>query len=499
MDALDNERLEQLVHIARSKATQTLQFVERAKHERFIVELSSEELLIGGPAEGPSHVHVGFPFPLASVPMDTPGVSLQYFLRGAPVRKAQREFLSETLQFPIVEVDSLPVQQGTPLYVDPYTFIGDGFLGLYFRDAIVGKKCPVFSRSHMHMSNVEEAFPLTAVHIPEQGFVVMPDLIDTHLATTLASLQGAKGTNATIALVGRNMLVNMREQLVYWVPREDPLLMNKNIQDYMDDCLAPFTATRPSEPTKKLPHDATHVLMNALSSTTAKDLSPKLFADICTTLLDEGAEHITISTGIAGNGKDIDWCRAFETYLRDPRVELRDFTNLSEMTEYMRRNVTLGITADTSVSHLLNYLGIPNFVICREDFYDVRSLQSLAGSSPLGFTRYHSLQLPLILSKERNDSQIVSAIAQTISSTPKAQDTTYYESLLAEVKLHATENVCRELERQHECFLQEAKYLQYSPRKLIDNVLRQNADNAKFLVHAAYRLSPAYKLAKGEQ
>lgn len=494
---LDVQRLETLARTAQGHADARMDELRliAAEGRTVFTELSPDELALVTPGAGASAINIGFPFPLASVPWEVPGAQVQYFLRGEAVRREQRTYLCERLGLDLETSDrgqflerTASLQQGRPpVYVDPYTFIGDGFIGLYFRDSLVGR-CPVFTRSHRHMDALEDARPLQQAATAKGSFMVMPDLVDTHLETTLGLLEGLRGTDTAVALVGRNMLIDMRTGAASWLPIADPLLRAKNIEDYMDECLEPYTAARPPEPPRTIPRAHDWVFVNALSSATEKDLAPQFVADVCRALLDAGTSRIGVSTGIAGNGKDDEWCAAFRRYDGDRRIELCDFKSLSEMTRYFQQGVTLGVTADTSVSHLLNHLSIPNFVIGRERFWDSRSKQSLAGSSPLGFTRYHNFQFPFVLREGREDDVIGAVIGVLKRPAPPA-DVTAYDAALAQVKEDPSAAAC--LARLHDGLAARAPYLAYDPRSIVEHV-----PDAGHLIHSAYRISPAYKMAR---
>jgi hypothetical protein len=73
----------------------------------------------------------------------------------------------------------------------------------------------------------------------------------------------------------------------------------------------------------------------------------------------------------------------------------------------------LGITADTSIAHLFNYLGLTNITFFNLNRCDLKSPQSLSSDSPLGFCRYGSTQYPALLNYGSQDRLIKGVLKAT--------------------------------------------------------------------------------------
>jgi len=499
---------------------------------------------------------VGFPFPIFSERMPKElcnknvsrlGISARLHLRGEPLRKEQRAWIKQFLQsissdFEWHEIENLGEFRrmvrstlsghGSWVYVDSYTYIGDGIIGLYFLDSFTAQRKPtnisVVSDAFIHMKkffDTHEKTQETLSHLCEKPcLIIMPDLIDSHLSRTLSLIESVHGRNVHIFLVGRNILIKIRGGRIvsfhYTAP--DPLLRNKNIEDYMEDCLLPFIPARKgndklevalrdrSTPGRK------SYFINPFTSTALKDMDASLVFWITRELIRDKNSFVYISKGLK-TSKDVRWVESFQSMInKDHRtrahVHLMSFEDLSDMAEKLEKlHVGAVLTGDTSVSHLANRLGIPNVTVYRPNFWDPESVQSLTSDSPLGFCRYANFQFPALSGEGSGYARIVSESLKEIAenSFPSGHEQRLLQRFHRQVdELVGDRRAIDDVLRNHMKLRDELNRLKcrfeggrlswafsiYDPHEMVKGVLSMPTDRICHLVRAAWKISPAYKL-----
>ncbi len=208
--------------------------------------------------------NIGFPFPLCSKKFYVPrnrGTSVRVFLRGEPIRCLQRKQLKDTLAKEIktkeIRVSSfkkfkelakkIANKYSECVHVDPYTFIGDSFIGLYFSEKISEKfnlkVRSIYSNAYTHLPSKYCAKEYTPEALKEQHrLIIIPDLVDSHWEKTVRTIRTLVKRDNAFFVIGRNLIVttDAKECLLYHFAREDHLLRNENIEDYMVACLLPY-------------------------------------------------------------------------------------------------------------------------------------------------------------------------------------------------------------------------------------------------------------------
>jgi hypothetical protein len=426
-DALMSEVVDDMTAAERA-ICQGIAQMEARQQATALRELSDElVLIIQRSPDAASYVQVGFPFPLlerpvaARLPMS--GYALRLCLRGERVRELQHEALHASLGFTVSTVSTeefadtcrrLACASRSCLYINPYGYLGDSFIGTYFRDRMtLAYRLPAdgyYTRFVDDLYAVRDARPLaTAIgDVTASHLAVLPDLIDTHFSDTLDCLQAIVRVGAPVLLIGRNTAVDSQARRVYRTHESDPLLRSSNIEDYMDDCLSPFLGgcPPPARPTHlRLPtlHQEA-VFVNPFGSVPKRDLPPGLVLNIVAALDRLGVPRVVISKGSPDVEKDEIASAAIADGLSHLRLAgeacQRGFDSLGHLThELADRNVTLGISPDTSIPHLFNALGIPVLTFYGLGSWDGACVQSLASDSPLGFCRYCAGQLPLLFDR----------------------------------------------------------------------------------------------------
>lgn len=417
---------------------------ELSLNKRFsLFELSDEVLIAfdhGERGGQQSMMHVGFPFPMESSDFnaDLNGLKIDAFIRGEPVRRIQRAAVKKMSQR--YEEKQIGFERefrdmaGSPariVYLDPYTFIGDSFIGLHFLDSFAHTfgvaKSIIFSNQHKHLASlnadIHDYTPeQVAKSVREGDLVVAPDLIDTHWSKTLMTLRELRGKGVTVAIPARGLAMHMGAEGMRTVHYDlpDTLLRDKNIEDYMDDCLAQFGVRPHSVAGEKRFNDTSRFFLNPFTSQELRYISPGLMLHTYKRLkeLDRKAEFHLIA-GYHKSRNHVDWLNQFLNLMQQDgamhRVSINYYADLNELAEHLQeRECSAILTADTSVAHVANRLGYANVCVYNPMWWDSHSLQSMSASSPAGFCRYFHHQMPVL--NRGNSHEEIALTAEIISS-----------------------------------------------------------------------------------
>lgn len=400
-----------------------------------LFELSAEILLLVDPSKRsqPTLLHLGFPFPICTwsnnLGLTEAETGLQFFIRGDPVRIAQREALRCMLETEFAglyweELDAeafrtrsyeLLTAAHRLVYIDPYnnpggTRLGDSIIGMTFLDALAeatsGASRVLFSRSHEHLRSIAETFPLDNdfLHdlVVQTGDVfVMPDVVDWRWHVTMSRMVEVLRRGAPILVVARSLIVRTIEDgvEVSHLRGPDVLLTHETIDAYMDSCVTPFVSTTSTRASIKPSERPGPIFINPFTFSTLRDLDPEFVLELVCVLEHDLARPILISRGVPGSTKDMEWISRFEaSHSHGPYVEvLPQLHNLAELHHYLsERDVAVAITADTSVSHLLCRIRVPHVTIASTRYWDLSSVQSCATI----FLRSSPYQLPALMFPE---------------------------------------------------------------------------------------------------
>ena len=552
--ALLLDKLAEMVNKRRSSIIDEALSLARSKRDFRMIEVSSEFLFVCRKGDGSeSSLNVGFPFPIAttsySYGKNTPkNVVIKSYIRGEPIRKKQRKMLHSVLQMPNpIEVPdayrfNLITKQlfkkcKNIVYVDPYTFLGDSIIGLYILDQFISRfgvrNVKVFSKAYKHLSFFFNTFPDSAEAVRKScmrdTMVILPDLIDNHWGKRLDLLEEIFKTHATALIVGRNMILRPSKKTIpLHLRSKDPLLINKNIEDYMRDCMEAYIPRKDMgeiHPTPIKISKAPSILFNGLSAFVGKIIEPKLSFGICKKIVDEMGTNCYVSMG-SKSPKDALWVSDFNTLLQksDPRykskIKFVDDKGLDDLArKIMKLRVGLIITADTSIAHLSNRMGLPNITIFNQNFWDKSSIQSLSSESPLGFCRYGPLQYPYILNQKGSIQNVSSLIFEGsksliekfsgtgkvkvpnnarnfISQINELESAVRYGKTLPNIRhVHNRLNTTfRRLSRVNVGSNISWLFKFYDPDQLVRDILNNfSSRRVCNLVYASWLLSPAYK------
>jgi|GEM_PF-1917439 len=442
----------------------------RGEYRDYVVrELSDDIVIILTSSNRPGLTfNIGYPFPVYVI-ADTNEyfsflqpfreVDVKISVRGNILRDKQRKMLEMSLQDKFEEVtwQSVPsledfrketnhilseskVNHKPWVYIDNYVFLGDSLTGLYFIDSFQNQYMPeevrIVSKASRHLNSFYKSFPKDKQTLSEimndSEIFIIADLLDNHFSDTLFFLKQNKNKRYIILLLSRNLIIRVvgNKCLVFHYEREDVLLRNKNIEDYMDECLWPFLAMSRKQynlksDNKEKGSKKIKIFINPHSSTILKQIPLSLVLDIVVNVSEVIGASFYISKGVDEDHHQ--WIRSFCRKLEDERfkkyadsITILSDSGLDDLGSQLENiAVSAALTADTAVSHLLSRLMIPNLTVYNEGFWDGESLQSLSAESPLGFCRYYCPQYPVIFTKNIDCSFAISLSEALISLSRK--------------------------------------------------------------------------------
>jgi len=496
---------------------------------------------------GKANICVGFPFPIQVKPLtgykniESRGIVLQAHLRGKQIRQRQRDMLhGVSIINELREIDDVHALRGlcanvhnctrSLLYFDPYSYIGDSVIGLYFAD-IFERKCAssdviVFSRAHKHLRSLCHCLPRDhRVETATKGSViVMPDMIDNQWAATIDTIASLGMKPSYIFIPGRNLVVinYPEERVAYHYNQDDPLLRNKNIEDYMVDCLVPFMELPDTLHLNFSLQRGKNYLINPFGSLENKTIPAAMVANVCKNLVDgDKAESLHIVGGFKEDGSHLAWIEDLLELLSHcdsvlSRIKIRYFDDLSQLVDEIKsEGIVTAMTSDTSISHILNRIGVPNITVYNESAWDSMSVQSMTSDSPLGFCRYRLAQFPTILGRSTRDAKLLPGILSDglicLSSGDDAircgsDDVIAYgrdisaflrEGLFGDNWKTEHANLCQKYQDMKVRYNGTPLgwiFDSYSPYAMVEGIIDMPHDRIVHLVSSAWRISPVFKV-----
>ena len=393
-----------------------------------IFDLSEFSMVVLKRTNTPIHyLNIGFPFPLISKDIQfkeftTLKTSINIFLRGEPIRKIQREKYTALCDKKInnENFDTSNIAINKIIYIDPYTFIGDSFIGLHFIEEVSKNyaltKDPtiqIISRQYLELEEFYKTQPYSligihSIHSDQNTLVIMPDLIDSQFEFCYEFLKLLiKKPFGAIEIVSRNLKIikEKEKNICLHNGRHDTLLKDSNIEDYMNECVNPINHSKKliKLQNKTNKSNSHQLLINPFSSTVTKYIPVELFSKIFQKIQtqDEKTQWELVG-GMVGRKEDFFWIRDFlsNSYVEQnvgEKFKIKHYSNLKLLISKLNsEKFKFGITADTSIAHILNMTATPQITIYNTAFWDTTSIQSLASDSPLGFSRFNINQFPVI-------------------------------------------------------------------------------------------------------
>mgnify|MGYP001580558613 CR=1 FL=1 len=374
---------------------------------------------------------IGFPFPLESSLLTNFKAKDQtlifIFLRGEPVRRYQRkiflEELSELGEINFKEIDSIMgfrritkkiCQQFHSVdYYDPYSFLGDSLIGLHFINSFVKKHKiklnRVYSENHQNLEIITKTKGYDEkVSKKKKTLNILSDLIDDQWDRTKYLVRCLTKQRLPSIICGRDLIIYPEKNRIkiYHFNREEVLLREENIEDYMNNCLLPFLdPIKSSFKVKK--RKSNNIIVNPFGSEQIKTISEKTIFRLANHFNREYPHSkILLIAGFKKSYYHLLWVSKLRGLLSNKGLNNILFKNYISFKEIKRDiicyNISFGLTADTSIAHLFNCLGLRNITLFNLDRCDLSSPQSLSSDSPLGFCRYGQVQFPAILYKNNN-------------------------------------------------------------------------------------------------
>ncbi|MEK6936054.1 MAG: hypothetical protein AABW67_04655 [Nanoarchaeota archaeon] len=405
-----------------------MQFVNSKKIYRNISYNNSLSLILIKKNLSETTLNIGYPFPMLSKKiknykdMTKKGISIGFFLKGESIRTKQRLTLFYELckeeAVKVIDIKNMDNfrdltkkicnEYTTFDYFDPYTFVGDSFIGLYFidnfKDKFKLKLNKIYSTSYKHLSFAFNSHKFNPNKIDScKGLCIVGDFIDIHWNMTLPLIKQLLKKNKTIVLLGRNIILKKDKESIkiYHLALEDHLLRNQNIEDYMRSVVKPYLISK-EFPKKMKPLDELNILINPFGSEEIKTIP----VDFVVSFIKELSKlypnlKIILVKGLNFLEHHKKWINKIKVDLEKERlnskISMKSYDSLSEIAQDITINkVCIGLTSDTSISHLLNFMGIINLSFFNSDRWDAESIQSLSSDSPLGFCRYYPTEIPII-------------------------------------------------------------------------------------------------------
>lgn len=486
-------------------------------------------------------------------------VDLDVHLRGEILRNKQRLMLVDILSKLFEKVDIISIGNssrfkrlastilskfsvGKPwMYVDPYNFIGDSIVGLYFVDYLKErfkvKKIIVLSSAYKHLGLFYESYPKEKDTFDrlckKVNVCIMPDLIDNHFSKTLELLSDIKEADLYLLAISRNMIVHIRDKhcSIFHLDKPDVLLRNQNIEDYMNDCLSPYVSLEKKTfkqilEGKKYKFDNNRFFINPHSSIESKSIPVDFVLELARIIVNKTAGTIYVSEGVK-KGNDRRWIRNFRGKLKSRKnnsllgkiVFLSDDSLTGLGAKLKNLKVSSVLTADTAIAHLVNRIGIPQITYYKDGFWDSESLQSLSAESPLGFCRYDLRQYPAIFSDKTNKHIFLEAMSCGLMRLPKK--IFLPESQLANRLKEFNQDLSKQLSksepslsyRTHQklyrkflclkklCRGTEISWMFYifDPNKMVEGIISKPEGKTAPLLYCAWKISPLYKFLNDKQ
>lgn len=405
---------------------------------------------------------VGYPFPIVQFNIEpiSDEFSVKYFIRGKKLRQFQFEHLINllreeyTLKIHDIRSKNRFKEEFNKYssnyfskdlyYLDYYNFLGDSYLSSYMLDAFVNKydfkNIKYISKNSEHLAidySVIDMKKQSNNYSHKDSVYIIADLLDIDDGYVQKFISN-KNNIGFFVLLSRNMFLIKDKKTVeiYKYKKDDILLINNNIFDYMENCINCFglklknlTKENPSK-LKKV-----NVYFNPYASSNKKSLTEKEIIELLKHL-NKNKFKIFFPYGYDNNTIAVTnkICKKINN------LELIKSKNLIDLCDLMnKKQINLVITVDTSITHLATKKKMINIVIYKDGFWDDESYQSLSAESPIGFCSYSPYQLPIFyegsISKTLDElDSVLKNIVENYQSTRKKNYKDYKE-LLCKLKL----------------------------------------------------------------
>lgn len=378
---------------------------------------------------------LGFPFPVYTVKKELKTKHAGEFVfhfRGEPFRIEQRKILKNWIkdnfkkstwhEFDDVvlfrrrfdqKIKSLRTK--SLLYVDPYNFIGDSFIGAHFSDFLMKRynfsQRILFSKSFNHISLLGEAYSYNLSLIKDffikYRCLVFPDLLDVNFEKTISLLSVVSGVNGVIVMPGRSLYIVIDNSGLhcFHFNQPDVILRDQNIEDYMNECMRPFIDRHNALQQKESVNGCSHLFINPFGSLANKTIDLNFIVSLCKELNKNKKLEINLICGLKDCSFHSDWISKFIKLKKKNNIKCRlsYYSSLDHLaSDFCKLRPGAVLTADTSISHLSHRLNFPTVIFFHATRFDNSSIQSMISESPLGFGRYFKNSFPLLIKDYNN-------------------------------------------------------------------------------------------------
>ncbi len=384
------------------------------------------------------HFYLGFPFPICSIHKNILTKKIReftFYFRGEPLRIEQRKILRNAIKTNFSnsiwrEFNDISLFRNefdknlrkffadSLLCVDPYSFIGDSFIGMHFFDNLVNKynfsRRIIFSKSYKHLVMLGDSRPYDLKEIKKlftkYKCLVAPDLLDVNFEKSIELLSALSGEKGIIVFPGRSLfvLINKNSLNCFHYNQPDVMLRDQNIEDYMNECMLPFINPQAALQEKNFIGNKNSIFINPFGSLKNKTINLDFIVSLCLELNKNVNLEINVICGLQDCSFHAEWVKQFIKIKEEKKIRCRlsYYSSLNELyLDIYNSCPGVILTTDTSISHLAHRLNLPTVIFYHSCRFDHTSIQSMISESPLGFGRYFKNSYPLLI-REYKKSQV---------------------------------------------------------------------------------------------
>lgn len=424
--------LEGEIEINRNKIQKEISLFENKKQNYRNIELNQNIFLILRNVGNEKLMLIGFPFPLESYHLkgfkSKKNTLIFIFLRGISIRNYQRKYFLNEMKdigkIKYIKVNSSKKFRGVTKsicnkykkvdYYDPYSFLGDSFIGLHFIENFVKtyglKLDKIYSENYKNLSVASKSKGYIGEIDKKKNILnIFTDLIDDQWNRTKYLVKSYSKQGLPSIICGRDLIIypNKNKIYIYHFNREEVILKKENIEDYMNKCLYPFL--RPLKNSFNIKQQKSkNIIVNPFGSESSKTIPGKIIFKLSKHVkLYYPNSKILLISGFKNSYHHLLWISELKGFLSKDKLDNVIFKNYGSFDEIKkdiyRYACYFGLTADTSIAHLFNFLGLRNITLFNLNRCDLKSPQSLSSDGPLGFCRYGNVQYPALLENNKED------------------------------------------------------------------------------------------------
>lgn len=399
-----------------------------------------------------SYFQIGYPFPIYSRKINklSDKHEILIHIRGEILRKrlnencikkimsyyssSQYNLIDNTNTFLQIVKENMRSTNNNIAYIDTNSFIGDGIMELkwvdYLKEQYDKEKCFVISRNAKHIKMYYEAidfdnFSSIKSMLNGVGTIFIADLLDAHVEIVEKFFREFH-PKIPVCLIGKHTIVIPNKDggvQIYRLNKDDSLLRAQGFQKYVDECIEPFidfdkisVKDNKTICTSSIKvNSGVNIFVNVFSSQNAKDIDIGFIESLIKNAKEKNNVRLLFSRGL----KNIEYHKEIIEKIKliaklnnfEGNIEIIEDNSLSELNEILKdKNVVAGISADTSISHMLTRNGMLNFTCYYYGFWDSTSEQSISCESMLSVCSKDINQIPVLLLDKDKYSCITNSI-----------------------------------------------------------------------------------------